>query len=259
MIRKDLNFFYALALKEGEGLGTAYEYLVKTGLTKRLFKKNEKPKNILIAGLPEKYGYGLDLLFLASSHNCVIDIVDERDDIIRNFNRILKDLAESSLLIPDNIKIKRVERLEDINLNKHYEFGYSLAVLQRIKEESRIRYLKKLSENVKYIILFAPNKENRAHNEQTGLVGLGTEDLLRYVKEVGKEMFVLDSGKIDLPPFSPGIKISAQTKNLIKNKKIGKLVTKFLDSWACLESFLPKFVKNKFAHMVYLVVKLKND
>ena len=205
MIRKDFNFFYTLALKEGEGLGTAYEYLVKTCLSEKLFKKNEKPENILIAGLPEKYGYGLDLLFLRNSCNCIIDIVDERDDIIRNFSRILEDLAGSGLLISDNIKIKRVERLEDINLNKRYEFCYSSAVLQRMEGESRVRYLKKLGENVKYILLFAPNKENRAHKEQTGLAGLAAEDLFHYVKEAGIEMFVLGSGKIDLPPFSPGM------------------------------------------------------
>lgn len=261
MNKENINLFYAIALQEGEGFGTAYEYLVKSHLINRLFKKIENPKNILIAGLPEKYGFGLDYVLLANLYGCKIDIIDERNEIIENFNNTLKDLAESNLLISDNIKTQKVEELEDIDIgiDKYYEVALSSAVLQRIKEESRCNYLRKLSEKVKYILLFVPNKGNKAHPRQTGLNPLSIEDLLGYSKKSNVKVFILDAGKIDLPPFSPGIKASAKLRNLIENKKIRRIFMKFLGIWAYLESLFPKIIKNRFAHMIYLMLEFKNE
>lgn len=258
VVKRNIDFFYTLASREKEGIGTAYEYLVKSHLINKLFEKIGKPKNILIAGLPEKYGFGLDSLFLASLHNCNIDIIDERDNIIGNLNEVLKDLIVSNLLMVDKIKIQKVEELGN-NIKKHYELAISSAVLQRVKEKSRIDYLKKLSGIVRYAVLFVPNQGNKAHQKYTGLDTLCLEDLLEYSKKSNPGALILDSGRIDLPPFPPGIKISTLSRKIIETSWIRIILMKFLDIWAYFEFFFPRFIKNKFAHLGYVILEFRNE
>ncbi len=60
-----IKALYALALAEGEGMGTAYEYYAKRLILGRWLAERPRPASILIAGLPQKYGASLDLLLLA--------------------------------------------------------------------------------------------------------------------------------------------------------------------------------------------------
>jgi hypothetical protein len=72
---KDL---YALALAEGEGMGTAYKYYVKRLILRRFLDGRLQPRSILIAGLPEKYGASLDFVLLGSELGATITVVDDR-------------------------------------------------------------------------------------------------------------------------------------------------------------------------------------
>ena len=72
---KDL---YALALAEGEGMGTAYEYYAKRLALGRWLKARPRPASILVAGLPEKYGASLDFLLLAGELGAAVTVVDDR-------------------------------------------------------------------------------------------------------------------------------------------------------------------------------------
>ncbi len=261
-LKRDTDFFYGLALWEGEGLGTAYEYLIRSYLFDKLFRKIGGVKNVLTAGLPEKYGFNLDFLFLARDLGCKIDIIDERDGVIKDFSKRLSGLSEINLLQPDDIQIQKIEKLENLCMreNKYYELALSSTVLQRIKEESRADYFKMLSERVRYLILFVPNKDNPAHRQRTGLNSLSIEDLLTYIKESGTNPFILDSGKIDLPFFPPGIKISAKLQKLIANKKlIRRIFMRFLNILAGLEFFCLDIIKDRFAHTVYLILEFRNE
>jgi hypothetical protein len=72
---KDL---YTLALAEGEGMGTAYEYYVKRMALRRFLDGRPRPDSILIAGLPEKYGASLDFVLLGSELGAAAAVVDDR-------------------------------------------------------------------------------------------------------------------------------------------------------------------------------------
>jgi len=62
---RSINSLYPLALAEGEGLGTAYEYYAKRLVLARWLASQRPPRRLLIAGLPEKYGSSLDFFLLA--------------------------------------------------------------------------------------------------------------------------------------------------------------------------------------------------
>lgn len=257
--KKNIDLFYALALKEGQGLGTAYEYLVKSHLIGGFFEKIPNPKEILIAGLPEKYGYGLDLLLYADSYGCNIDIIDERDEAVENLNYILEDLKGSRVITADNIRIKKVKCYEEAEFDKYYDLGFSSAVLQRFNEGSRLNYLEILKKKVKYLVLFVPNKGNKSHQRLTCLNSFYIDDLVRYTKRPDTDRLILDSGVIDLPPFPPGIKASAKAGKLMKNRAMMRILGRFLSAWAGIEPLFPKAIKNKFAHIAYLISVSKNE
>ena len=63
-IKYDIKSLYAINLVEGEGLGTAYEYYAKFRKLENFINSIKKPKRILIAGLPEKYGLSMDFFLL---------------------------------------------------------------------------------------------------------------------------------------------------------------------------------------------------
>ena len=76
--------FYPSALKEGEGVGTAYEYYAKAKVFKNFFRRVSGPfESMLIAGLPEKYGFSLDFLLLAKGLGIKkVFVQDEREERI---------------------------------------------------------------------------------------------------------------------------------------------------------------------------------
>ena len=52
--QQSIKSLYPLALAEGEGVGTAYEYYPKRLRLVRWLKQKQRLQHILIAGLPEK-------------------------------------------------------------------------------------------------------------------------------------------------------------------------------------------------------------
>jgi hypothetical protein len=73
-----IKSLYALALAEGEGVGTAYEYYAKRLTLARWLKQVGRPVRMLVAGLPQKYGSSLDFLLLAEELGVAVTVVDER-------------------------------------------------------------------------------------------------------------------------------------------------------------------------------------
>jgi hypothetical protein len=254
-----LGLLYALAEWEKEGIGTAYEYLSKSFIVDKIFRIIGKPLDVLIAGLPEKYGYSLDFLLLANNGKCNIDVIDEREDVLREFNHILSGIEKSIFSITKNINSKKVYGLTHLNLTKDYGLVLSPAVLQRIDEESRSEYLYQLSRKTKYAILFVPNKSNQFHKICTHLGSLNIDDLPQYFQKLKLNINILESGFIDLPPFPPGVKIHSGLKKFIKNRSIIKIVMRFLNIWLKLELFLPNFIRRRFSHMVYIIWESKNE
>ena len=79
-----IKSLYPLALAEGEGVGTAYEYVAKRHVLRRWLGqvRGQLPRNlpgrVLIAGLPEIYGTSLDYLLLAAELGWPALVVDDR-------------------------------------------------------------------------------------------------------------------------------------------------------------------------------------
>jgi hypothetical protein len=261
LFKKNINFFYELALTEGEGLGTAYEYYVRSHLFSKLITKAVGCKNVLIAGLPEKYGFCLDFLCLADSIDCKVDITEDKIEAIEGLRKRIGILSADNILRVDNIQIHETKRPENPceQGNTCYELALSAGVLQRIHPEHRVDYFRKISKKVKYLILFAPNKGNNAHPKRTGLNGFSIEDLLGYIDKSGTHPVILGSGRMDLPPFPPGVTISLKRQKFIAGKKhIRAIFMHVLSVLAKMEFFYPAWVKNKFAHVVYLIMEFKN-
>jgi len=205
---------YDLALAEGEGLGTAYEYYVKLRLINRLLGDFE-PRSILIYGLPEKYGYSMDFICYGKMNRAAVSVYEQRTEKILEHKRILKKLG---LPEPDYI-------------NKAIECDLLLSCEVAQRDKKIIDAVQK----VKKSFVFVPNADNKGHSRVSGLRGLTIIEL--------QKMFPGSKyGYVDMPPFPPGIRKKKKTSNPLL-----LIVLRFL---GCLECFLP--FKRRYAHIVYL-------
>src|ERR1700752_4107471 len=88
-----IKSLYPLALAEGEGIGTAYEYYAKRRALARWLPKLGRPRKILIAGLPEKYGSSLDFFLVAQDISAgKVVVVDDRPHAL---DKLRHSLAEA--------------------------------------------------------------------------------------------------------------------------------------------------------------------
>ncbi len=228
-----LNKLYTLALAEGEGLGTAYEYFVKLRLLKKILNNNNKIKTVLIYGLPEKYGFSLDFLYFCKRQNIRPDLYEPRKNKLNKLYEILNDLNQNKKIV---LKFNQVTKL-----NKKYDLILSGEVLQSLNEDE----LRKYNENIKLYgqktIIFTPNKNNKAHNKISKLNSYSIKGLKKLFKNNKL------TGFIDNPPFPPGIKA--------KKKITSKLFIFILQIFASLEFLIPKFIRKKTSHIVYVYLK----
>lgn len=262
MYNTSLDFFYALALAEGEGLGTAYEYIVRNRFFKAIFRKIKKPHSVLIAGLPEKYGFCLDFIWLAYSFGCNIVIAEDRPKVIKEISRVINRLSAMDILHADHIHFIVTENLYNLKQkeNKYYDLVFSPSVLQRMPDDHRTAYFKALSCQGQHIILFVPNKGNSAHPGRTGLKGLKMDEILGYSIAACPKQIVLDAGSLDLPPFPPGARIPSRHQDLISSSRyIRSACMGFLNGLSKLEFYYPQCIKNRFAHLLYLAIQCENE
>jgi len=239
---KLIKSFDYLSKIEDEGLGTTYEYLVKWKLLNKIINK-KKINNILIFGLPEKYGLDLDLIFLGWYKKFNILIVDERDEKIEKLRRIIFSL-KLFYKVESKIKIKKVSYLNSIKVKKKFDLLLSKEVLQKFSYIDQLRYVKHVSVISKNCIFFVPNGENKMYKKVSGLNSLILQNIVSTCEK--NSIKIMESGYIDIPPFFPGL------KQKIGNKFIHRLLIKFLYKWSLLEKTIPMELKKRFAHIIYL-------
>lgn len=194
-----IDYLYGLAAEEGEGFGTAYEYFVKINLLNNLLAGREI-KNILIAGLPEKYGFGLDALLFAQLLGSSIFVVDERDEILDKFIKLQSVLRTKNLLSIDKMEINHISDFGNLQLERHFDIAISCAVVQRIKKEARCNYVNQLFDSSYSAIIYASNNENTAHLEITGLSSISKAEALLWCANLKGHSFHREI----TPPFPPG-------------------------------------------------------
>jgi nucleoside-diphosphate-sugar epimerase len=229
--RAPLEKLYQIAFVEGEGIGTAYEYFVKWRLLEGLFKLGIE--NILILGLPEKYGTSMDFVLLADQHDCRVTIVDERSKNLDKCRKALDVLRKRDFIreYPQMIKVEGLSRFQSTG---DLDLVLCSEVLQRLSERERHDYLRNTFHMTKYVAMFVPNKENKSHARISRLESLTLDELLNLFGGY----LILDKGYIDLPPFPPGLKMTkrshgGESHNAFKDR----ILIKTLDQWSRIEKF----------------------
>ena len=258
---KDL---YALALAEGEGMGTAYEYYAKRLALGRWLKGRSRPASLLIAGLPEKYGASLDFLLLAGELDAAVTVVDERPAALARLRGALAQLAGSSLPLAQPVCL-----LADLpglaGLAGRFDLAVSSEVLQRLAAAERPAYVAALRARAAALALFAPNADNPAHTGRSGLGGVRLDEMSALMQAtadrrrpnaageaaVSRRPSAVVSGYIDMPPFPPGITRSDEQREQATQGAFEAAVMGGLRVYAHGERLLPGGLRRRQSHIVF--------
>jgi len=173
MVTSSMEEFYELALSEGEGLGTAYEYYVKQRILRKLLRF--RPRTALIYGLPEKYGYSLDLVKFCNDNDIRCSVYEKGPKL----ERLLRLCKMHDFMLPEIVKKLGF-----------YDILLSSEVLQRKAIP--------IHKHANDAVIFVPNGLNKMH---TSLRGLSEYEMRKTFP--GSEVSF-----IDMPPFPPGGKLN---------------------------------------------------
>ncbi len=258
---KDL---YALALAEGEGMGTAYEYYAKRLALGRWLKGRPRPASILIAGLPEKYGASLDFLLLAGELGAAVTVVDDRPAALARLRGALAQLVGASPPLARPVCL--LAGLPGLaGLAGRFDLAVSSEVLQRLAVAERPAYVAALRARASALALFAPNADNPAHTGRSGLAGLRLDEMSALMQAtadhrrptaageaaVAGRLSAVVFGYIDMPPFPPGITRSDEQREQATQGAFEAAVMGGLRVYAHGERLLPGALRRRQSHIVY--------
>ncbi len=249
---KDL---YALALAEGEGMGTAYEYFAKRLVLDKWLQAFTRPTHVLIAGLPEKYGASLDSILLAQELGARhVSVIDDRPAALDRLKQSLAALAEAgvTLPVPDMVLIKRWSELPEALAG--FDLAISSEVVQRLPEDLRPAYVRQLRERSDHLAVFTPNADNSAHTDRSGLGGLSLAELTSLAQSPVDIRRAARTGYVDMPPFPPGITRSEDQREQATTGLFEASVMRGLETYARTEALLPESVRKRQSHIVYALV-----
>ena len=168
-----IKSLYVLALAEGEGVGTAYEYFAKRLVLARWLKSCPKPQRLLVAGLPERYGSSLDFLQVTQEFGATVTIIDERPSALEKLQRSLTAAQREGWLTAVSPQPIPVHHLADLReIAPEFDLCLASEVLQRLEPTARAEYISHLRRLATNIALFAPNGGNAAHTNISGLSGV---------------------------------------------------------------------------------------
>ena len=267
---RSIKSLYTLALAEGEGVGTAYEYYVKRQALAPWLRQIERPQRILVAGLPQKYGASLDFLLLAAELGATITVIDERPQAIVKLERALATAQAQGCLVHVEPATCVVANLTEVA--GEFDLCLSCEVLQRLAVASRPSYVRRLQEAASAVALFAPNADNPAHTELSGLSGLHLRELVTLVgggawKQGSRGAgayhvlrplpghLVTVSAYLDMPPFPPGIVRDEEQRARASSGRFEALAMWALGTYARLEKVLPSGVRQRHSHIVYALTR----
>lgn len=237
---------YPLALAEGEGVGTAYEYFAKRLALRRWLTSLPSPKTVLMAGLPAKYGCNLDFFLLAHEYQASLTVVDHRPEALTKAENALKNAQTEGLLTGLNPTFLCLTPLEQLPLSSLFDLAICSEVIQQFTPAGRQTYAQRLREVARLVALFCPNKDNASHVGVSGLHGLTQTELKSYFPQTD-----LPVSYLDMPPFPPGITRSAEQREQATSGWKEALAMWGLGYYAQLERFMPLAVRRPYAHIVY--------
>ena len=259
-IAENITSLYTVNLVEGEGVGTAYEYYAKLRKLKRFINSIEKPKRILIAGLPEKYGLSMDFFLLGQMLQAETVVVDERPDALGKAQKALLTLISERLFDESKIIFIQADKIAEFNNQSltggKFDLALSSEVLQRLDGAQGI-YISNLKRVAHNFAIFVPNRRNESHANLSGLNSVYLEELLQYCQAGQSGVKIYDYGYIDMPPFPPGLSRSQEKRKQVVESRLETLLMKGLEIYSLFEDMIPKFIKEKFAHIVYVMAKVQ--
>ena len=252
-----IKSLYVPALAEGEGVGTAYEYFAKRlvlarWLNRWLKKRPFPPKpRLLIAGLPEKYGSSLDFMLLGEELGAEVTVLDERPFALEKLQQGLAAAQKEGWLTAVTPRYQSVTRLDThFPVNEQYDLVLASEVLQRLEGDEQQLYVAACSRVGTAVALFAPNAENAAHANLSGLATVEL-DRMKTLFQQTADLTLQTSGYIDMPPFPPGMMRTEDQREQASSGTFEAVAMWGLGYYARLEHILPTAVRRKQSHIVY--------
>ncbi len=250
-----IKSLYVLALAEGEGVGTAYEYFAKRLVLARWLKNRQaqkrKPERLLIAGLPEKYGSSLDFLQVAQELGADVTVADERPSALQKLQNSLAVAQGEGWLTAVSPQLVPLTHPADLSpIDETFDLCLGSEGLQRLDADDRSDYVRHVRRLAFRAALFAPNGDNMAHANISGLAGVTLAEMQQLVG--------LDAttGYIDMPPFPPGITRSEEQREQATSGRLEAIAMWGLGFYARLEHFLPTAVRRRQSHIVYSLLEI---
>lgn len=255
--RRSIKSLYPLALAEGEGVGTAYEYFAKRLILGDWLKNRPKPTSMLIAGLPEKYGCSLDFFLLAHEWGIRPIVVDRRSVALDKLARSLTVAQQAGHLTGLQVDLLLVNDITALNeVSGQVDLAICSEVLQGISAENRAAYLNRLTGLATHTAVFCPNADNAAHTNLSGLSGLTLDELqaVSFQSSAYSPQPSTFSGYIDMPPFPPGITRDEAQRNHASSGRIEAAAMWGLGYYARAERLLPVSIRRTQSHIVYAFI-----
>ncbi len=254
LVRRSIHSLYPLALAEGEGVGTAYEYAAKRQILRRWFRQagvNTLPTGpLLVAGLPEIYGSSLDYCLLALEIGRPVLIVDDEPALLHKGEQALKQAQTAGQLAGLQARYLQVADLTNLaEITVPAGWAICNEVLQRFDSAGRQAYAQQLAQMAALVTLFAPNGGNQAHVTSSGLAALHPAEMWDLIAALPGKYPA--GGFCDLPPFPPGISRSAEQRTQAQTGRGEALVMWGLDRYLRLEPWFPVSWRQQQAHIVY--------
>ncbi len=245
---RGVKWLYALALAEGEGVGTAYEYYVKRQLWRRWQGGQPAPSSLLVAGLPQKYGLSLDGALLAHEWGARAVVVDERPATLARLEQTLVALQAAGRLTGLQLDLRLTHDLAALPEVAGLTFDLTLSneVLQRLSPTGRAAYWQRVTGLGPCSVFFAPNADNASHTTRSGLAGLTLAEM--HALAAGRPVL---TGYVDLPPFPPGVVRDATQRAQATHGRLEALAMLGLGGYGRLEGWLPSGWRRRQAHIVY--------
>jgi len=245
-LMKNVADYYPIALAEGEGVGTAYEYLAKWRV---LHSALAGVRRMLIAGLPEKYGSSLDFVSLAVALHAELVVVDEREGALIKLRDGMERAGLSPRAVFHQAPLQRLATLDE----PPFDLGLSCEVLQRLQVNDRVSYVRDLAQLARRMVLFTPNAGNSSHASRSHLQSLSIDEVKALVATAGAQLD--EAGFVDMPPFPPGLTLSKDKRQHVRQAWWQRPALGALGLFCRAESALPSPAKRPFAHIVYAIAR----
>lgn len=247
-----IKTLYSLALAEGEGVGTAYEYFAKRLVLRPWLKTLPPVKRVLIAGLPEKYGVSLDYILLAEELGATAVVADDRPESLGKFNDTLAKARQMGWFTGGHIETILVPNLSSLaDVQGVFDLAIANEVLQRLPAADRPVYAQRQCELAAAVALFCPNAANPDHAAHSGLATLPLSALSLLLPF---SAHIASSGYIDMPPFPTGVTRSEAQRAQAESGRFEASVMWGLGYFARMEHWLPTAVRRQKSHIIYALI-----